>query len=195
MADRVIAKSNSNAQSINGDGNNAAGRDIINNYFPQQDLKMKALIEAYKQEQQTNPAFKEFVEELDVYLKPIKSETPNVIGLEKKLQNGHFDENIELAKTVKEMFYRKVEHYRFSKAAQNIFLYVMANVLSLFHTKIYQPICNDTPHDIIMSKIQDEIIDVLSQKLGENILEIYNDCILGMLYFLTGNCHIKWSKT
>jgi hypothetical protein len=45
-----------------------------------------------------------------------------------------------------------------------------------------------------MSKIQDEIVDVLSQKLGENILEIYNDCILGILYYLTGTCHIKWSK-
>jgi hypothetical protein len=127
-------------------------------------------------------------------LNPVKSEAANVIGLEKKLQNGSFNENVELAETLKEMFYRKVEHFRFSKSAQKIFLYVMANVMSLFHTKIYQLICNDTAHDIIMSKIQDEIVDVLSQKLGENILEIYNDCILGMLYYLTGNCHIKWSK-
>jgi hypothetical protein len=46
-----------------------------------------------------------------------------------------------------------------------------------------------------MGKIKDEIINVLLQKLGENILEIYADSISGMLFFLTGNCHIKWSKT
>jgi len=186
---------NKSEQKIEGDGNQQAARDInIYHSYPQQDVKMKDLIEAYKQEQRTNSNFSEIIEELDYYLNPVKSEEQNVIGLEKKLKDGQFDDYIEHAMRMKDLFWRKVERYRFSKVAQQIFLYILADVLTIFKLKIYPLIRNDTEHEIIMSKINDEIINVLLQKLGENILDIYADSISGMLFFLTGNCHIKWSK-
>jgi len=177
----------------NGNYNQQAARDI-NNFYPQHDAKMKALMEEYKQERSKNIEFNQVIEELDYYLNPVKSEVQNIVGLEKKLRDGQFDEYLEYAMTVKDTFYRKVEQYRLSKAAQNIFLYIMADVLTIFHQKIYPLICNYTSHDIIMSKINDEIIKVLSQKLGENVLNIFSDSITGIIYYLTGNCHIKWSK-
>jgi len=177
----------------NGNNNQLAGRDI-NNFYPQHDAKMKALMEEYKQEQINNIEFNQVIKELDYYLNPLNSEVQNIVGLEKKLKDGQFDEYLEYAMTVKDTFYRKVEQYRLSKAAQNIFLYIMADVLTIFHQKIYPLICNNTSHDIIMNKIDDEIIKVLSQKLGENVLNIFSDSITGIIYYLTGNCHIKWSK-
>jgi hypothetical protein len=186
-----------NGQNINGNYNQQAAGDITNlNYCPQQDAKMKDLIEAYRQEQKTNPYFNEIIEELDFYLNPVKSEDRKIIGLEKKLRDGQFDDHyIETAMEMKDIFWRKVEHYRFSKVAQQIFLYIMADVFTKFNLKIYPLIRSDMAPEIIMSKIHDEIIQVLNQKLGENILDIFDDSILGIIYFLTGNCHIKWSKT
>jgi hypothetical protein len=183
-------------QKINGNSNQQSAGNINNNYYlyPQQDSKMKELIEAYKQEQKTNSSFNEFIEDLDYYLNPVKSEEQNVIGLEKKLKDGQLEAYVEQAMRMKDLFWRKVERYRFSKVAQQIFLYVLADVLTLFNYKIYPFIRNDTAHEIIMNKINDEIINVLLQKLGENILDIYADSISGMIYFLTGNCHIKWNK-
>ncbi|XGA84108.1 hypothetical protein OEG92_03960 [Polaribacter sejongensis] len=34
-----------------------------------------------------------------------------------------------------------------------------------------------------------EVENILSER---NILNIYSDDILAMIYFLTGNCHINW---
>jgi hypothetical protein len=48
MPERIVAKPNSSVQSIHGDDNINAGRDVnITNNFPQQDLQLKALMEAY----------------------------------------------------------------------------------------------------------------------------------------------------
>lgn len=184
-----------NIKSQTATGNNIlqAGRDI-NNYYSHQDEKMKELIEAYKEEQKSNPSFNKIIEELDYYLNPVKAEEQNVIGLEQKLINGQFDEYIEYAMAMKDIFWRNVERNRFSKAAQQIFLYIMADVHILFKHKIYPLLSNNNDHELIMSKIYDEIIYVLLQKLGENILDIYADSISGIIFFLTGNCHIKWSK-
>jgi hypothetical protein len=185
--------------SIKGNNNKQAARDNIDiriqNYYPQQDRTMDKLIELYKQEQLTNSIFNQIMEELDIYLNPIPEETQNIIGLEKKLQAANFEEYIDYAMRLKDRFYRKIERHRLSKAAQQIFLYVMADAMTLFYSKIYPLIVNNAAHEIIMSKIQDEIINVLHQKLGENILNIYSDHIYGMLYYLTGNCHIQWSKS
>ncbi|MEV9940775.1 ABC-three component system protein [Escherichia coli] len=32
----------------------------------------------------------------------------------------------------------------------------------------------------------------MSRKLGINALEIYNRQLRGMVFFLTGNCHLEW---
>jgi hypothetical protein len=178
-------------QSINGNSNQQAGGSINNYNYPP--TKMRALIEAYEQERLTDATFNATIEQLDYYLNPINREMGEVIGLEKKLQIGHFDIFIGYAMEAKDMFARKLEQYRFSKVAQEIFLYVLADIWTIFHNKIYQLVCNNESHDIIMKKVQDEIIEVISKKLEDNVLDIYPDCISGMIYFLTGNCHIKWS--
>jgi hypothetical protein len=46
----------------------------------------------------------------------------------------------------------------------------------------------------IKRAVQHEIIDPIEAMLGENVLDLYADEINGMLYFLTGNCHIRWTK-
>jgi hypothetical protein len=179
-------------QSINGDSNQQAGGNINNYNYPP--TKMRVLINKYEQERQTNATFNDTIEQLDYYLNPICGELSETIGLERKLQTGHFDEFIFYAMTAKDIFARKLEQHRFSKVAQEIFLYVLADIWTIFHQRIYQLICNDETHDIIMQKVQDEIIEIISRKLEDNVLDIYADCISGMVYFLTGNCHIKWSK-
>jgi hypothetical protein len=118
MSDSLNNFPTNSEQTIEGDGNQQAARDInIFNSYPQQDVKMKDLIEAYKQEQKTNSNFNEIIEELDYYLNPVKSEEQNIIGLEKKLKDGQFEDYIEHAMRMKDLFWRKVERYRFSKVA------------------------------------------------------------------------------
>ena len=45
---------------------------------------------------------------------------------------------------------------------------------------------------LINKAIQETIIDPIHHLLEVNILNLCSDEIHGMLYFLTGNCHLKW---
>jgi hypothetical protein len=185
----------SHIQNAIGNNNDVAGRDIyksLNVVLPQNGRTMQRLIEEYKKEKATNVAFNTIIEELDNYLNPIKGEQ-QVIGLEKKLKDGQFDDFFNYASHVKEIFVKKVDKHRLSKAAQNILLFLLGDVYILFYQKIYPLIISQENHITIMDKIQNDIIDEMRNRLGENVLEIYSDCIAGSIYFLTGNCHIKWS--
>ncbi|HGA6848753.1 TPA: ABC-three component system protein [Salmonella enterica subsp. enterica serovar Virchow] len=46
---------------------------------------------------------------------------------------------------------------------------------------------------IVDEKIS-SIIDELYTSLGENLLELTAKDLLGLLFFLGGNCHIRWDK-
>ena len=41
-------------------------------------------------------------------------------------------------------------------------------------------------------RIDDKVIKPAIFVLGENVLKLLKEDINGMIYFLTGNCHIKW---
>jgi hypothetical protein len=182
-------------QSTFGSGNTVAGGDINYNYIPQQNETMKALIAAYRKEQSEDATFNSIIEELDFYLKPVKSEVTQIIGVEKKLKDGQYDHLVDFALAAKDIFVKKVERHRLSKTVQKIFVYILGDIWRLYNLQIYPFILSNVDQKEIMKKINEEIIDKISQKLEDNVLDIFNDCILGMIYFLTGNCHIKWSKS
>jgi len=194
LNEKLSSSFTSNTQTIFGSGNTVAGRDINNIFYPQQNETMKALIAEYKKEQNEDAAFNSIIEELDFYLKPVNSEVTQIIGVEKKLQAGHYDHLIDFALAAKDIFVRKVEKHRLSKNAQKIFVYILGDIWRLYNHQIYPLILSNVDQGEIMKKINEEIIDKIGLKLEDNVLEIFNDCISGMIYFLTGNCHIKWSK-
>ena len=71
---------------------------------------------------------------------------------------------------------------------------MLAEVYSRFHLAIAPMIAADAELGAINKAVQHEIIEPIQQMLEENVLELYADEINGMLYFLTGNCHIRWTK-
>ena len=193
MSDSHLPKKN--IQTISGSGNFMAGGNITQKYYTKKKNTMKALIAAYKKEQSEDIEFYSIIEELNYYLKPIKSESEKVIGLEKKLQDGHLEHLVDFALEAKDLFARKVDKHRLSRTAQEIFVFILGDIWRLFNHQIYPLIISNTDYSEIMEKIDKEIIDKINLKLEDNVLNIYNDCITGMIYFLTGNCHIKWSKS
>ena len=62
MSDSLFPKKN--IQTTFGHGNTQAGRDIIQNYYPEKNKTMKALIAAYKKEQSEDIEFHPIIEEL-----------------------------------------------------------------------------------------------------------------------------------
>ena len=84
----------------------------------------------------------------------------------------------------------KNEH---SETAQLIYAFLLAKVYSSFQTNIYPRISEGLSEEFINQLVTEYIIKPLEDILGNNLLRIYDDEINGMIYFLTGNCHIKWN--
>ncbi len=184
-------------QTDNTVGNDLVGRDkITTNYnFDKSQKAISALpilLQKFKDERQNNPSLDKFIEELDYYNKPIEE---NVIGLEQKLRDGKRESFIDYATRVKEIFHKKLYRYQFSDAAQRINYHLLALVESYFMNQVYPRICAEDDPNTINQLIVDAIVNpLLNQQLAEEPLNYSAQEVNGMIYFLTGNCHIKWTK-
>lgn len=176
-----------------------AGRDIIKpsttynigrvSFGGQSQLeKLYARLEKEKSE---SAVFCEIVDEL-LHFKTYAKGT-EVIGIEKKLENGKRLEYLSFAEKTKEKLAKKLLINEHSETAQLIYAFLLAKVYTSFETNIYPRLSEGHPNEFINHLVSEYIVKPIEDILGDNLLRIYDDEINGMIYFLTGNCHIKWN--
>lgn len=173
-------------------GRDLAGRDI--NYYYSHAGKltlMSVLIERFKKERESDILFNSMIERLQAFCDKA-DEGDKIIGLEEKLLSGNYANYLAFAQKTKEQFSKKLTKYQFSESAQKILAYLLAEIYSLFNNHVYPLIQTGESQAVVLSAIQDKLIHPVKEMLEENVLEIFSDEINGALYFLTGNCHIKW---
>lgn len=174
-------------------GGNFTGRDSItfNNVFKQSEY-LTDLYAKYQAELETNPSLKAIYDDLNYYTSQADGD---VKGLEVKLTEGNRGDVIWHAKRVKERFHKKlILNSQFSIVAQDIHVFMLASVCSHYMLEVYNKVCEESDPNVINSLINDRIIKPIEAELGRNLFKYTKEDILGMLYFLTGNCHIKWCK-
>lgn len=149
------------------------------------------LYERFEKEKIENPEFKELCEELDYFNSIIDGD---VIGLEEKLQQGGKEKILFYALDVKDRFHRKLmKTSQYSMIAQDINVYILSKVRSSFMREIYSLILNNASDEKINLMITERIIKPVQADLGINLFGYNEDDIMGMIFFLTGNCHLKWN--
>ncbi|MDT9106674.1 ABC-three component system protein [Escherichia coli] len=94
---------------------------------------------------------------------------------------------------MKEKATKAIMRRQTSKTAQRIFVIILDQIHFDFITKVTPLIEADSSRVIVDEKIA-SIIDELYSSLGENLLELTAKDLLGLLFFLGGNCHIRWDK-
>ena len=135
--------------------------------------------------------FREFIDKIQHYTNNIDDK---FIGLEKKLENGGFQNDYDWAKKMKHYYYMKITENALSKATQKIHGFILAKICVLFNFHIRGAISDGVPKEITRELIITQVIQPIQEILGQdNILDLYDDDITSMIYFLTGNCHIKWN--
>lgn len=152
--------------------------------------QLERLYDKFKEEKENSQEFADIVDELLHFKSNADDE---FIGLEKKLENGDRIHYLNFAEMSKEKFSKKLLRNEHSETAQHIYAFLLAKVYSNFQMYIYPLFQHEHPDIFINQMITEYIITPLEELLGENLLRIYDDEINGMLYFLTGNCHIKWN--
>jgi hypothetical protein len=173
-------------------GNDVVGRDKITNYVSY-DIKKKSLSKLFQKlenAKKQNIKVREIIEGLKHYTTSVSSEP--MIGLEEKLIKGNRQNFIDYAIQAKEYYAKKLYRNEFYEAEQEINVYLLALVESYFQDLIF-PLIKSGIDDLELRKaIKEKLIDPLLHELEDDTLGFTAKDIQGMLYFLTGKCHLKW---
>lgn len=117
----------------------------------------------------------------------------DVRGLDAKLIESNRRDLLFLAKQMKEKAAKAIMRRQTSRTAQRIFVIILDQIHYDFIMKVTPLIEADCPRVDVDEKIS-SILDDLYMSLGENLLELTAKDLLGLLFFLGGNCHIRWDK-
>ncbi len=170
-----------------------AGGHLTKNYVydVSEPTQMRHLIDRLKQEREGDAKFTETLEILMRYIMPPTGET--VDGLETKLRVAGQDCLFDFASRTKEYFSKKLFENQFSLAGQEILAFLLAEIYTRFQKHVVPAIQMGQPIEVVNRLVQSHVIDDVQRLLGENPLRLYSEEVNGMLYYLTGNCHIKWA--
>jgi hypothetical protein len=153
--------------------------------------QMSRLIARYRTETTNDQKVRQMVERLKHW-----HERPDgdVIGLEEKLRRGNRPDLIEFAMLAKERFARALARHEYSPAAQEIYAYLLAQVWVIFSDLVYSKIAQGASSDEVNLTLVNEVYPRVEKLLEDNPLTIDVAEIKGMLFWLTGNCHVKWTS-
>lgn len=155
--------------------------------------RLSATFERLKQEILNNTT-QEVIDELLMYT----TKLDGTKGLEEKLQDGGFPKMfIQKAILQKEMYSKRATKYECYPAAQEIILSLFARIKNEFDIKIYPMISKGADVPSIMQDVHKQIVSPILQMIetnGANDQSLYfnMDHIYGMIYYLTGMCHLNW---
>lgn len=153
---------------------------------------MTKLSIAFMEEVKKNEMFNSVLPELEHYMSNV--DVGDIIGLEEKLRLASRDSEIAEAIRQKEIVAKRLHRHSTSRAAQRIYIHVLGMLLSRFRAFVKPKIENNGSVEEINQEIIVSVIEPTIGILEENVLDIYWDDIWGMIFYLTGNCHIKWAK-
>ncbi len=150
---------------------------------------MLELVKKFKDEALTNNKFNDIVDNLNHYSTNLDEDT--VYDLEYKLKAGKRDSEYKRAALLKERIAKKIKLNENSEAAQEIYAYLLSQVCSDFNMHVY-PLIKTSSIIQINLLLDERVVKPAQAILGENVLRLLKEDVNGMIYFLTGNCHIKW---
>lgn len=153
--------------------------------------KITEIIELSKSYAEESDDYRELVEELESYQKP----RPNreIVGLENKLRLASMEELLEDAFYLKDKTARRLARHQFSSQKMAVHIYLFGKIREQFNSNILPIIKNGLSPDEVNQVISNVIVSPISEEVAPADPSINADIVRGMLYFLTGNCHIKWN--
>lgn len=133
-----------------------------------------------------------YIQQLEVYTRQVEDET--VVGLEEKLRSAGRDDQVMIAKALKENIYGEIKANQFSPAYQLIVATLMAKVHEKFNSQVRHLIKAGVDASLIDQAVSNIITTPIANELDDcpQFDDVSIDYVRGMIYFLTGNCHIRW---
>lgn len=131
-------------------------------------------------------------------LKYYQTKLDGTKGMEQKLIDGGFRlSRIQEATQLKEMYAKIATKYDCYPSAQRIIQLLFARIKHEFYASIFPLIEQQQAINIVMQQVHEKIVVPISDMLNANgaydtYLNFNEDHIYGMIYYLTGMCHLNW---
>ncbi|WP_238601668.1 ABC-three component system protein [Proteus terrae] len=161
--------------------------------FNETKIRSNALINLLNRSKQlcdNDDEYRYMIEELQEYLNPRPGR--KIIGLEKKLEEGKRLDLLDDATYLENRFARRVTKFQFSSSEEVIYYHCLSKINSSFTHYIKPLFKNTVGNDIVDRVIYDRIVEPLYEEVSEVNAAISTELIRGMIFFLTGKCHIRW---
>lgn len=174
---------------------NSNVRDVYNNYYTQSESRLGGWFRRLNEEINNDIRLQKKLDDIKCY----RTKMRHTIGLEAKLKDGGFSQSaIVKAQRLKMYFAKKSMRFQYYESAQRIDIYLFAKICHRFDTYILPNIeslplieINQMVYEMVVRPIVDEIN---ANGSCDRHLCYTEDDIFGMLYYLTGNCHINWKE-
>jgi hypothetical protein len=112
--------------------------------------------------------------------------------LETKLRDGGRPDLVRDALLLKERFAKKLLRLQFSEQAQEIFAHVLSKIHAFFTLRVHPRSGANVARPQIDDLIYQELLAPLYDEIGNSELGLDLLDLQGMVYYLGGNCHIRW---
>lgn len=151
--------------------------------------------EELKRQVENDERYATFIDDFEEY-----NTIKDGIGLEKKLNDGKFNETeINRALRLKEKYAKRVVKDEMFLAQQKIDVEIFSIIDNGFYTYVYPLILENQSKkyilEILNEKVIQPILEILNKEGAEdNYLDYNANDIFGMVYFLTGKCHLNWKN-
>ncbi|HEI3511734.1 TPA: hypothetical protein SI382_000066 [Escherichia coli] len=162
----------------------------ITNIVRSSNRTLERLYQKFSQEDGTMGE-QDFCDKLKHYL--ASDTNPDIRDLATKLTDSDRTELIYFATALKEQALKAIMKCQSSKTAQEIYAFILDKIHTDFMLKITPLIQKDEDRVIVDEKIS-LVLENISEMLGDNLLNLSEKDLLGLLYFLGGNCYIRWDK-
>jgi hypothetical protein len=170
-------------------GNDNSNEHVHHHYSKQ--TKLSSLFDRLNIEYNSDSKIDQINEDLQRYITP-----RDPVDLQQKLISGQKEYLYDDAVWLKQEYAKKLRKYVLYEPAQQIHAFLLSIVIEKFRNIVY-PLIRELKSDSeIMKSISEHIISPILEIIREegcnDIMGLCATDIEGMVYYLTGRCHIKW---
>jgi hypothetical protein len=151
---------------------------------------MTRLIQEFLLEQTNDQRLQSVISSLEHYMNT--STDDDVRGLEQKLSSAGRGSTLKTAIRRKHEATQFILKNQSSPAAQKIISFLLGKILTAFENQVSPLIEARAPQPQIDAAIEQHVLDSAWKFLETNPLDIDHKMLISLVYFLGGNCHLRW---
>lgn len=177
---------------------NTVGRDIVGGNKYEKNIilapptSLSRLYDILREADNATPYTAKIADTLQHYCATTTS--ADVRGLSEKLTDGGRIDLIDDAKFWKEKAAKLIMKWQTSPVAQDIITHILAKLHTEFMLNVRPAIQANKSREDVDEIVSSRVIQPTHLMLGDNDLGLTYLDLMGFLFFLGGNCHIRWDK-